>query len=100
MEKNEEIKEALNPDEVKAIRKAIRREVAKIFFDLYRKKGSWASQENTMYNFTWQTWSSRPENKKLMTENMEKAKKKFNRDKFLWEERTRHLQNQHRVTNN
>ena len=52
-----------------------------------------------MYNFTWQTWSSRPENKKLMTENMEKAKKKFNRDKFLWEERTKHLQNQHRVTN-
>ena len=53
-----------------------------------------------MYNFTWQTWSSKPENKKLMTETMEKAKKKINRDKFLWEERTKHLQNQHRVTNN
>ncbi len=100
METKEKITEALTADEVKAIRKAIRREVARIFFDLYRKKGVWASQENTMYNFTWQTWSSRPENKKLMTENMEKAKKKFNRDKFLWEERTKHLQNQHRVTNN
>ena len=36
---------------------------------------------------------------KLISENMEKAKKKFNREKFLWEERTKHLQNQHRVTN-
>lgn len=53
-----------------------------------------------MFNFTWQTWSNKPENKKLMAENMEKAKKKFNREKFLWEERTKHLQNQHRVTNN
>ena len=43
METKEEIREALTPEEVKAIRKAIRREVARIFFDLYRKKGVWAS---------------------------------------------------------
>jgi|TARA_R100000734_G_C3231334_1_gene39250 hypothetical protein len=43
METKEKITEALTADEVKAIRKAIRREVARIFFDLYRKKGVWAS---------------------------------------------------------
>jgi hypothetical protein len=43
MKKKEEIKEALTPEEVKAIRKAIRIEVAKIFFDLYRKKGAWTA---------------------------------------------------------
>jgi|TARA_Y100000389_G_C17258142_1_gene411593 hypothetical protein len=52
-----------------------------------------------MFNFTWQTWSNKPENKKLIAENMEKAKKKFNREKFLWEEQYKHLQNQYRVTN-
>ena len=36
-------KEELTANEIKAIRKAIRREVAKIFFDLYRKKGTWTA---------------------------------------------------------
>ena len=94
------ITEELSKEDIKEIRKAIRIEIAKIFFDLYRKRGTWYGvQENKMYNFTWQIWSNRPENKKLISENMEKAKKKFNREKFLWEERTKHLQNQHRVTN-
>ena len=81
---------------MKAIRKMIRIEIARIFFDLYRKKGTWTQvQENNMYNFTWQTWSSKPENKKLIAENMENAKKKFERDKFWWEQRAIHMQNQH-----
>jgi|TARA_R110000787_G_scaffold48848_2_gene117253 hypothetical protein len=43
MEKKKQITEALTADEIKAIRKAIRKEVAKIFFDLYRKKGTWTA---------------------------------------------------------
>jgi len=43
MKKKKQIKEELTADDVKAIRKAIRKEVAKIFFDLYRKKGTWTA---------------------------------------------------------
>ena len=43
MATRKKLKEALTPDEVKAIRKAIRKEVARIFFDLYRKKGTWTA---------------------------------------------------------
>tara|TARA_B100001564_G_scaffold263958_1_gene225515 strand:- start:542 stop:676 length:135 start_codon:yes stop_codon:yes gene_type:complete len=43
MKNKKQIKEELTANEIKAIRKAIRREVAKIFFDLYRKKGTWTA---------------------------------------------------------
>jgi len=43
MKDKKQIKEELTANEIKAIRKAIRREVAKIFFDLYRKKGTWTA---------------------------------------------------------
>jgi len=43
MKKKEQITEVLTADEIKAIRKAIRKEVARIFFDLYRKKGTWTA---------------------------------------------------------
>ena len=43
MKKQKQLKEALAADELKAIRLAIRKEVAKIFFDLYRKKGTWTA---------------------------------------------------------
>jgi len=35
------ITEELDKDDMKAIRKMIRIEIARIFFDLYRKKGTW-----------------------------------------------------------
>jgi len=38
-----QVTEALAADEMKAIRLAIRKEVARIFFDLYRKKGTWTA---------------------------------------------------------
>jgi len=37
------IKEVLSPDELAELRKLIRKEVAKIFFDLYRKKSTWSN---------------------------------------------------------
>ena len=43
MKDKKQIKEELTANEIKAIRKAIRREVAKIFFDLFRKKGTWTA---------------------------------------------------------
>ena len=48
-----------------------------------------------MFNFTWQIWSRKPENKKLISENMEKAKKKYDRDKFWWEQKAEYMQQQH-----
>jgi|TARA_B100000073_G_scaffold295590_1_gene259946 hypothetical protein len=35
------ITEELSKEDIKEIRKAIRIEIAKIFFDLYRKRGTW-----------------------------------------------------------
>tara|TARA_B100000780_G_C21083175_1_gene436282 strand:+ start:145 stop:279 length:135 start_codon:yes stop_codon:yes gene_type:complete len=43
MKKKTQITEGLAADDMKAIRKAIRKEVARIFFDLYRKKGTWTA---------------------------------------------------------
>jgi len=42
-QKQKQLIEALAADEMKAIRLAIRKEVARIFFDLYRKKGTWTA---------------------------------------------------------
>lgn len=42
-QKQKQVTEALAADEMKAIRLAIRKEVARIFFDLYRKKGTWTA---------------------------------------------------------
>ena len=41
MSKKKKIKEELSKDDLKDIRKAIRIEIARIFFDLYRKRGTW-----------------------------------------------------------
>jgi len=48
-----------------------------------------------MYEFTWQLWSNKPANKKLISENMEKAKKEYAREKFIWEQQAIHIQNQY-----
>ena len=37
------IGEELTPDDVLKLRTLIRKEVAKIFFDLYRKKSTWSN---------------------------------------------------------
>ena len=37
------ITENLTPDDISIIRAVIRKEVAKIFFDLYRKKSTWSN---------------------------------------------------------
>ena len=39
--KNSKLKEALEVDDLEQIRYIIRREIAKIFFDLYRKRQVW-----------------------------------------------------------
>lgn len=41
--KKEVISESLTPEDISIIRAVIRREVAKIFFDLYRKKSTWSN---------------------------------------------------------
>jgi|TARA_Y100000389_G_C17258142_1_gene411592 hypothetical protein len=43
MKEKQHIKEELSPDDMKKIRLAIRKEIARVFFDLYRKKGAWTS---------------------------------------------------------
>lgn len=35
------IHEALTPQDIQAVREVIRKEIAKIFFDLYRKRTMW-----------------------------------------------------------
>ena len=40
---NKVITENLTPEDISIIRAVIRREVAKIFFDLYRKKSTWSN---------------------------------------------------------
>ena len=40
---NKVITESLNPEDISIIRAVIRKEVAKIFFDLYRKKSTWSN---------------------------------------------------------
>ena len=40
---NKVITENLTPDDISIIRTVIRKEVAKIFFDLYRKKSTWSN---------------------------------------------------------
>ena len=37
------ITENLTPEDISIIRAVIRKEVAKIFFDLYRKKSTWSN---------------------------------------------------------
>ena len=41
--KSKIIGEELTPDDISKIRSLIRKEVAKIFFDLYRKKSTWSN---------------------------------------------------------
>tara|TARA_R110002049_G_scaffold83386_1_gene212080 strand:+ start:164 stop:307 length:144 start_codon:yes stop_codon:yes gene_type:complete len=41
--KSKVITENLTPDDISIIRTVIRKEVAKIFFDLYRKKSTWSN---------------------------------------------------------
>lgn len=37
-----QIKEELTPEDIKALKAIIRKEVSKIFFDLYRKRSTWS----------------------------------------------------------
>tara|TARA_B100001564_G_scaffold263958_1_gene225514 strand:- start:162 stop:524 length:363 start_codon:yes stop_codon:yes gene_type:complete len=41
--------------------------------------------------FDWRAWSIKPENKKLIAENMAKAVNKFKREKWLWEAKFEYL---------
>ena len=44
MKEKQHIKEELSPDDMKKIRLAIRKEIARVFFDLYRKRTVWSKQ--------------------------------------------------------
>ena len=41
--------------------------------------------------FDWRAWSIKPENKKLIAENMAKAVNKFKREQWLWEAKYEYL---------
>ena len=41
--------------------------------------------------FDWRAWSIKPENKKLIEENMAKAVNKFKREQWLWEAKYEYL---------
>ena len=43
------------------------------------------------YSFDWRAWSIKPENKKLIAENMSKAVNKFKREQWLWEAKYEYL---------
>jgi len=43
------------------------------------------------HSFDWRAWSIKPENKRLIEENMAKAVNKFKREQWLWEAKYEYL---------
>ena len=44
------------------------------------------------HSFDWRAWSIKPENKKIIAENMAKAVSKFKREQYLWEAKYEYLE--------